>query len=167
MTHSDPAGSPGPRLLVAAGLVWLGADRVLVHRRSPDAAVGAGALELPGGKVERGEAPVRALARELGEEWGAKAGTLPVGPVAAVLHHCYRPPGPEVILLVYHVDGSALARDATGPAAWGLRLEPGLSVHAYEPRALPVEAFLAADRAWVARVAAGLVVRPEQFGGEG
>ncbi|MFY0541558.1 NUDIX domain-containing protein [Nannocystis pusilla] len=44
-----------PRLIVAAGLVWLGPHRLLVQRRPAGARHGAGALELPGGKVEPGE----------------------------------------------------------------------------------------------------------------
>ena len=94
-------GVASPRLLVAAGLVWLGPQRVLLQRRSDRAAHGAGRLEFPGGKVERGESPGAALHRELIEEWGPAATQLLVGPIAEVLHHVYPPPGPEVVLLVY------------------------------------------------------------------
>src|SRR5690554_3349183 len=99
VTRSAPDDSPGrrgpgedpigPRLLVVAGLVWLDPETLLVQRRPPTASHGAGMLELPGGKLERGEAPRAGLLRELQEEWGPAAAKLEVGPVADVLHHVY------------------------------------------------------------------------------
>lgn len=148
----------GQRIVVAAGLVWLDDARVLVHRRPPDAAFGANSLELPGGKVERGEAPADALGRELVEEWGVAAAALRVGAVADVLHHVYPPPGPEVVLVVYHVDGSALA-DRT-VAQMNLTPEPGLVPLAFAVAALPVAEFLAADREWVDGIRRGRVRAP-------
>lgn len=140
-----------PRLLVAAGLVWLSPGRVLLQRRSEAAAHGAGRLEFPGGKVERGEAPLRALARELVEEWGPRAAELVVGPIAEVLHHVYPAPGPEVILMVFHVDGCAWSVHEGAQA----ELEPGASVCAYDIEALPIEAFLEADQPFAAALARG------------
>lgn len=60
-----------PILVVAAALVD-DAGRLLAARRSapPDL---AGRWELPGGKVEPGESPERALVRELREELGVDA----------------------------------------------------------------------------------------------
>ena len=147
VTHSTA------RLLVAAGLVWRGPGRILVQRRSPAARHGAGMYELPGGKVERGEAPAAALARELLEEWGAAAHRLQVGPIAEVLHHVYPAPGPEVVLLVYHVDGGGLV-----PAA--LELEAGVVVDEFAVEALPLDEFLAADRPFVARIRGRQLVAP-------
>ena len=49
--------STPPRLVVVAGLIWLTPDRLLVQRRPLDKPHGGGCLELPGGKVEPGEAP--------------------------------------------------------------------------------------------------------------
>ncbi|MBL4688087.1 MAG: NUDIX domain-containing protein [Nannocystaceae bacterium] len=139
-------------------MIWLSADRVLVHRKPLNASFGGGALELPGGKLEVGEGPAAALGRELREEWGAGASRLRVGPVAEVLHHVYPPPGPEVILVVYHVDGALLP---AGPVeAMGLSLEPGLSLLACDVAELPVSEFLAADRDWVAAVRDGRVRAP-------
>ena len=163
-THAtlDSSGPPPqPRLVVVAGLVWLGPDRLLVQRRPANARHGAGMLELPGGKVEPGEAPRAALARELTEEWGPHAGLLTLSSVAEVLHHVYPRPGPEVLLVVYHVDASAWAGDAAGerwPAL--VRTVDGASVHAFDREALPLDEFLAADRGFVAEIRAGRVNRP-------
>lgn len=152
-------GDASPRLLVAAGLVWLGPRRVLLQRRPQTAAHGAGRLEFPGGKVERGEAPADALARELVEEWGPDAASLTVGPIAEVLHHVYPPPGPEVVLLVYHVDGSSWAahegRNAT--------LEPGAEVCAFDLETLPLSEFLAADQSFAASIAQGRLPHPRAW----
>jgi 8-oxo-dGTP diphosphatase len=139
------------RLLVVAGLVWLSAGRLLVQRRAADARFGAGMLELPGGKIERGEAPEHALARELVEEWGPRATELGIGNVAHVLHHVYPPPGPEVVLLVYHVDARR----------WGERWREaahaiaGEELVAFATGELPVAEFLPADRPFCAALARG------------
>lgn len=147
----DPAS---PRLLVVAGLVWLDRGRIVVGRRATDARHGAGRLELPGGKIERGESPVRALARELAEEWGPAAARLAVGPVADVLHHVYPPPGPEVLLVVHHVDARAL------PGVDALRPEAGAQALVYDVSALPLNEFLEADRDFVARIGSGAISSP-------
>jgi 8-oxo-dGTP diphosphatase len=154
--------SSQPRLIVVAGLVWLGPDRLLVQRRAADAAHGAGRLELPGGKVEPGEAPRAALTRELTEEWGPEARLLPIASVAEVLHHVYPAPGPEVLLLVYHVDASAWAADGAGVESWPalVRATAGASVHAFDRGRLPLDEFLAADRDFLAELKAGRVQRP-------
>jgi len=150
-----------PRLIVVAGLVWLGPDRLLVQRRPADASHGPGRLELPGGKVEPGEAPRAALTRELTEEWGPEAHHLPISSVAEVLHHLYPPPGPEVLLVVYHVDASAWAGDDAGAERWPalVRASAG-SVHAFDRAGLPLDEFLAADRGFLAELQAGRVQRP-------
>lgn len=143
----------GARLLVVAGVVWLGDGRVLVQRRAPTARFGADCFELPGGKVEHGEAPAAALSRELVEEWGPDAATLRVGRVVEVLHHVYPAPGPEVVLCVYDVDATAW-----GPGeSWRgrARPEPGVRVAAFAPAALPVDEFLPADRDFVAWIRDG------------
>lgn len=152
-------GDGSPRLIVAAGLVWLGPARVLLQRRPDAAAHGAGRLEFPGGKVERGEAPADALARELVEEWGPLARALRVDGVAEVLHHVYPPPGPEVVLLVYHVDGSSWAEHEGARA----QLEPGASVCAFDVAALPVDEFLEADRSFARSIARGALRMPARL----
>lgn len=137
-------------LVVAAGLIWLAPRRLLVQRRPREAAFGAGMLELPGGKVECGEAPRDALRRELCEEWGARASELVVGTLATLVDHAY-PGGPQVLLSVFHVDGRAWLE------AWRDRIEPepGLEVVAIECASLPADEFLAADRPLMETVRAG------------
>lgn len=148
-----------PRLLVAAGLVWLGPARVLLQRRPSTAGHGAGRLEFPGGKVERGEAPQAALARELVEEWGPQAAQLRVGPIAQVLHHVYPAPGPEVVLLVYHVDGDRWRAHEGAEAT----LEPGASVCAFDVGSLPIASFLDADQPFATAIASGRFAMPPSF----
>lgn len=58
-----------PELRVAAGLLRDGQGRVLLARR-PEGREDAGLWEFPGGKMEPGESPLRALQRELREELG-------------------------------------------------------------------------------------------------
>ena len=99
---------------------------------------------------------MRALARELLEEWGPRAADLVVGPIAEVLHHVYPPPGPEVVLMVFHVDGCAWSVHDGAQA----ELEPGASVCAYDIEALPIDAFLGADQPFAARIARGELRRP-------
>ena len=55
-------------ITVVAGVLWR-AGRLLVTRRADDDPLGP-VWEFPGGKVEPGETPARALARELREELG-------------------------------------------------------------------------------------------------
>jgi 8-oxo-dGTP diphosphatase len=83
------------RKLVVAGLI-IGADRrILITQRRADQALPL-QWEFPGGKVEPGEAPVAALARELAEELGV---TVVVGRIWDVLFHAY--PAFDLVMLVY------------------------------------------------------------------
>lgn len=109
------AGTPSQ--LVVAGVLLddpLTPTRFLVARRSAPPAL-AGLWEFPGGKVEPGETPTAALARELAEELGvgvrvlsalpgpqphpdAVAGAWPLGPSGVVMAvffaHADGPPAP-------------------------------------------------------------------------
>lgn len=84
-----------PRKLVVAALVSRADGAVLITRRRPDQTL-PNFWEFPGGKVEPGEAPPAALARELHEELGVRA---TVGRIWDVMHHAY--PEYEVVMLVY------------------------------------------------------------------
>jgi 8-oxo-dGTP diphosphatase len=61
--------------IVVVGAALLDGGRLLAARRSAPAEL-AGQWELPGGKVEPGEAPQAALVRELREELGVEAETV-------------------------------------------------------------------------------------------
>jgi 8-oxo-dGTP diphosphatase len=73
------------RKLVVAALVRAGDGRVLLTQRRADQPMPL-LWELPGGKVEPGEAPVDALAREIREELGCAAR---VGRIDEVVFHAY------------------------------------------------------------------------------
>jgi 8-oxo-dGTP diphosphatase len=72
------------RKLVVAALVREG-TRVLMSRRRPDQPM-PGLWEFPGGKVEPGESPTEALAREVREELGCE---IEVGRIFEVVFHVY------------------------------------------------------------------------------
>ncbi len=87
--------NPRDRKLVVAALVRDLEDRVLLSQRRADQAM-AQKWELPGGKVEPGEAPVAALEREIQEELGARCR---VGAIYEVVFHAY--PEFDLVMLVY------------------------------------------------------------------
>ena len=82
------------RKLVVAALVRDG-TRVLVSRRRADQPM-PGLWEFPGGKVEPGESPTEALAREVREELGCQ---VEVGRIHEVVFHPY--PEFDLYMLVY------------------------------------------------------------------
>ena len=86
---------PRARKLVVAGLILGDDGRVLITQRRADQSLPL-QWEFPGGKVEPGEAPIAALARELSEELGVVA---VVGKVWDVLFHAY--PDFDLVMLVY------------------------------------------------------------------
>ena len=114
------------RTLVVAGLIVGDDGRILITQRRPEQALG-GKWEFPGGKVEPGEAPVAALARELVEEIGV---TVAVGRIWDVLFHAY--PEFDLVMLVY------VCRIITSLPGADIRSSGGA------PRAVEV-----ADLAWV------------------
>ena len=61
------------------------ADRVLMAQR-PAGKSFAGQWEFPGGKIEAGETPEAALARELAEELGIRVATTALAPLTFVSH---------------------------------------------------------------------------------
>jgi 8-oxo-dGTP diphosphatase len=81
--------------LVVAALVRDEARRVLVTRRRADQPMPL-MWELPGGKMEPGESPTEALAREVAEELGCGA---EVGRIDDVVFHRYA--DFDLLMLVY------------------------------------------------------------------
>jgi A/G-specific adenine glycosylase len=69
---------------VAVG-IWLKGGKVFLQRR-PERGLFAGLWELPGGKVEKGESPARAVVREFYEEAGLK---IAVVDTLAKVRHSY------------------------------------------------------------------------------
>lgn len=125
------------QLQVSAALI-VRDGKILICQR---AATGAFPLkwEFPGGKVEGGEEPAAALARELREELGIRA---TVGPEVARIRHAYLG-GPEVELLFFSV-----------PAFTGEPVNQGFAALEWAPLAsLPAYDFLEADRTLTARIA--------------
>jgi len=106
------------RKLVAAGLIVRDGRLLITQRTQPPAL--AGKWEFPGGKIEEGESPEVALARELREEIGVD---VRVGRIWDVLFHRY--PDFDLIMLVYAcaiTDGEPRAVDV-GDLAWVLPVE--------------------------------------------
>ena len=134
---SKPAGFA--LRLVAAALIVRG-DEILIGQRRPNQPM-ALKWEFPGGKIEAGESPQQALARELDEELGI---TATIGPFVTHIRHNYRHGG-AVDLQFFAV------REFTGEIVnhiyhqfrW-VRLE---ELSSYE--------FLAADRELIRDLAAG------------
>jgi 8-oxo-dGTP diphosphatase len=137
MTEAAPA--PRPRKLVVAGLIVDAAGRVLITQRRADQALPL-QWEFPGGKVEPGEAPVAALARELIEELGA---AVEVGRVWDVLHHAY--PAFDLVMVVYR------CRFAAGQVPRAVEVA---ALRWVAPDDAPNHDILPADRPLVERLAA-------------
>ena len=130
----------GPALrLVAAGLIMRGSE-VLICQRRPDQPM-ALQWEFPGGKIEAGETPEEALARELDEELGIRA---TVGPKVAHIRHNYRHGGAvDLQFFVVHEFAQELENRIFAQFRW-VKLEE-----------LPNYDFLAADRNLIRDLAAG------------
>ena len=131
---------PGPALrFVAAALIVRG-GQVLICQRRADQPM-ALQWEFPGGKIEPGETPQQALARELSEELGIDAN---IGPRITHLRHNYRHGG-AVDLQFYAVrDFSGDVQNRIFAQVVWARLED-----------LPNYDFLAADRGLIKDLARG------------
>jgi 8-oxo-dGTP diphosphatase len=82
---SAPASQPVRSVLVAAAALVDDDGRVLLAQRPPGKYM-AGLWEFPGGKVDPGETPEAALARELQEELGIDITTACLAPFAFASH---------------------------------------------------------------------------------
>jgi 8-oxo-dGTP diphosphatase len=102
-----------PRKLVVAALVRDG-GRILMSRRRADQAMPL-LWEFPGGKVEPGEPPDAALAREVREELGCE---VRVGRIHEVVFHAY--PEFDLYMLVYEcaIVGGTPAPVQVAEVAW-------------------------------------------------
>lgn len=103
---------PDAPLLVVAAALRREDGRVLVQQRPPGKEM-AGLWEFPGGKVEPGESPEAALARELAEELGIIASPAGMRPCAFASEGG---PGRHLVLLLYLVKkwtGEPRALEAT------------------------------------------------------
>jgi 8-oxo-dGTP diphosphatase len=78
--------SAGPALRFVAAALIVRDGEVLIGQRRPDQPM-ASLWEFPGGKIEEGESPEQALARELTEELGIEAS---IGPAVTHIRHHYR-----------------------------------------------------------------------------
>jgi 8-oxo-dGTP diphosphatase len=137
--NSNPR-PPGPALrFVAAALIMRGGE-VLICQRRPDQPM-ALQWEFPGGKIEAGESPEQALARELNEELGI---TARIGAHVIHIRHNYRHGG-AVDLQFYSVNefSGELENRIFHQLKW-VKLED-----------LPAYDFLAADRDLIKDLAAG------------
>ncbi len=122
-------------VLVAAGIV-VESGRVLLTQRKTGAHL-EGLWEFPGGKVEPGEDPRVALARELREEIGIEA---TVGEIIDVTFHRYEDANKSVLLLFFHASrtsGSAEPRPID-VAAFKWATESALDPTSFPPADLSV-----------------------------
>ncbi len=98
MSASTPSIAPDS-LHVAAGVIRDDDGRILITRR-PDHLHQGGLWEFPGGKLEPGESPAEALARELQEELGIRP-----GPMQPLIRVPWQYADRHVLLDVWEVEG--------------------------------------------------------------
>lgn len=135
--NSRPAG-PALRFVVAALIVR--GEEVLIGQRRPDQPM-ALQWEFPGGKIEAGESPEQALARELNEELGIRA---TIGAPVTHIRHNYRHGGAvDLQFFAVHEFAGEIENMIFHQLRW-VRLED-----------LPSYDFLAADRGLIRDLAAG------------
>jgi 8-oxo-dGTP diphosphatase len=131
---------PGPALRFVAAALMVRGGEVLIGQRRPDQPM-ALQWEFPGGKIEAGESPEQALARELDEELGIRA---TVGPRVIRIRHNYRHGGAvDLQFFAVHKFDGEIENRIFHQLKW-VKLED-----------LPGYDFLAADRGLIRDLAAG------------
>ena len=132
--------TPGPALrFVAAALIVRGGEVLICQRRADQPM--ALQWEFPGGKIEHGETPEQALARELHEELGIEAR---IGPRVTHVRHNYRHGGAvDLQFFAVREFSGDLENRIFAQVRW-TRLED-----------LPNYDFLAADRGLIRDLASG------------
>jgi 8-oxo-dGTP diphosphatase len=136
--HGNRTNGPALRF-VAAALIVRGGE-VLIGQRRADQPM-ASQWEFPGGKIEAGESPEQALARELEEELGIQA---VIGPRITHIRHNYRHGGAvDLQFFAVHEFSGEIVNRIYHEIRW-TRLED-----------LPGYDFLAADRGLIRDLAAG------------
>jgi 8-oxo-dGTP diphosphatase len=132
-------------LTVVAALIEHAGKLLVCQRRRSDT---FGLLwEFPGGKVEPGETPPQALARELREELGIDA---MIGAEVYRTHHKYAQLSEKIDLIFYaaSIDPSAIQNLAFESLAW------------LRPADLPTLNSLPADRTLIEKLASGAIALP-------
>ncbi len=147
MQDAAPNASPrpaGPALRFVAAALIVRDDEVLIGQRRPNQPM-ALLWEFPGGKIEPGESPQQALARELQEELGIQAN---VGAKVIHIRHNYRHGG-AVDLQFFAV------REFEGE----IRNQIYEQIRWVKLGDLPSYDFLAADRGLIRDLAAGKLLK--------
>ena len=143
MSEDQPSSTTrqnGPALrFVAAALIVRGGEVVIGQRRSDQPM--ASQWEFPGGKIEPGESPEEALARELEEELGIHA---VIGPKVTHIRHNYRHGGAvDLQFFAVHEFSGEIENRIYNEVRWARLVD------------LPAYDFLAADRGLIRDLAAG------------
>jgi 8-oxo-dGTP diphosphatase len=132
--------SNGPALRFVAAALMVRGGEVLICQRRADQPM-ALLWEFPGGKIEPGESPEQALARELDEELGIQA---VIGPHVTHIRHNYRHGGAvDLQFYAVHEFSKEIENRIFQQVRW-VKLEE-----------LPSYDFLAADRGLIRDLAAG------------